>query len=612
MQFPKLWPGTAADVTAYGGMCTSSDPRATAAGVQMLMCGGNAVDAAVATAFALAVHEPAMSHLGGQGNMLVHLAESQETVALDFYACAPGAADPGMYAWTPGPTQGGYRFQTRDDLNTTGALAVAIPGNVCGWVTAQRRWGALELSEVVAPAVHGARTGSPATARIAAFIAETRDRLARFPETAATFLHSDGMPRREGELLLQPHLADTIESIGEQGYEPFYRGTVAKAIVEHISGSGGILSEQDLARYPEELMWTREPDWVDYKGHRIAGATPSSSALLMNLLAILDGLNLGGGSPLAPGRLHLLIESMKLAFAERSLHIGDHTQVNVPLAGLTSPEYARLRRALIDHAKPSFPEPGDPWAYQDERPHPDLLTSTAPTTPAPVVGTTHHSHVDRHGNFVSMSQSLGDGFGSCVTVPGHGIILNNAMKLFDPRPGPRPAGISPYRRPMGPWPTLVLQDGRAVMALGSPSGTRIPNAVAQVLSNVLEQGMGLQDAVDLPRLHWSGDELEAESDLPEDTKAGLAAIGHEVEYRSARSPWFGAVQVVARDPESGLCLGAADVRRTGAAAGVTFPALRPTTSAPAATSTKGTAHREEDRRCGADRAGAHDGLGLHG
>ncbi|OZM76859.1 gamma-glutamyltransferase family protein [Pseudonocardia sp. MH-G8] len=576
LQFPKVPAGTSADVTSYGGLCSSSDPRATGAGVQMLLRGGNAVDAAVATAFALAVHEPAMSHLGGQGNMLVHLADSQETVALDFYACAPGASEPGMYEWMPGPTQGAYRFTTRGEKNTTGPLAVAIPGNVCGWVTAQRRWGALDLSEVVTPAVHDARTGTPATARIAAFIVESRDRLARFPDTAATFLHADGSPRREGELLLQPHLADTIESIGAEGYEPFYRGAVAQAIAAHVSGAGGILSAQDLARYPDELMWTREPDWLDYKGHRIAGATPSSNALLMNLLAIMDGLDLGGESPLRPDRLHLLIESMKLAFAERSLHIGDHTQVNVPLEGLTNPEYAALRRGLIDPARASFPGPGDPWAFQDERPDPERLTPTAPVTPAPVIGTTHHSHVDRHGNFVSMSQSLGDAFGSCVTVPGTGIILNNAMKLFDPRPGARPAGISPYRRPMAPWPTLVLRSGRAVMALGSPSGTRIPNALAQVLSNVLEQGMGLQDAVDLPRVHWSGDELEAESDLPEETRTGLADRGHDVRYRNARSPWFGAVQVVARDPESGLCIGAADPRRAGAAAGVTMPALRPT------------------------------------
>lgn len=570
MTVPQRRAGATADVVAYGGVCSSSDPRATAAGVQMLMRGGNAVDAAVATAFALAVHEPAMSHLGGQGNMVVHLADTQETTGIDFYACAPGAAHVGMYSWKPGPTQGGYRFVTEGDLNTTGALSVAIPGNVCGWVTAQQRWGRLRLSDVVAPAMHDARTGSAATARMAAFIEESIPRLAGFPQTAAAFLHHDGSAKREGEVLLQSHLADTIELIGREGYEPFYSGEIAAAIVEHLGGAGGVLGREDLACYPEDLLWIREPDWVDFKGFRIAGATPSSSALLMNLLAILDGLDFTDLSPLSSQQLHLMVEAMKLAFGERSLHIGDHTQVNVPLAGLCSPEYAALRRSLIDPTRASFPGPGDPWTYQDEPPSPDKLLCSTPTAPGLVIGTTHHSHVDRWGNFVSLSQSLGDAFGSCVTVPGYGIILNNAMKLFDPRPGPRPAGISPYRRPMTPWPTLVLKDGVAVMALGSPSGTRIPNALAQVLVNVLEHGMGLQDAVDLPRLHWSGDELEAESDLPEPTKTALAALGHDIEYRSTHSPWFGAVQAVARDPETGLCSGAADPRRAGAAAGVSF------------------------------------------
>jgi gamma-glutamyltranspeptidase/glutathione hydrolase len=567
LPFPYRRSGAVRDVASYDGMCSSSDRRATAAGVQMLQRGGNAVDAAIATAFALAVHEPAMSHLGGQGNMLVHLAESRETTAIDFYACAPGAAYAGMYEWIPGPTQGDYRFFTEGDRNTTGALAVAIPGNVCGWVTAHRRWGLLPLSQVVEPAVHAARQGSPATARTAAFIDESRDRLLTDRETATAFLHTDGSAKREGELLVQPHLADTNESIGQDGADSFYRGAIAAAIVEHVRGIGGVLTRDDLARYPEELMWVREPDWVDFKGYRVAGATPASSALLFNLLAILDGLDLRGLPALSAEQLHLVIEAMKLAFAERSLHIGDHTQVNVPLGGLSSPEYAAQRRSMIDPSRPGFPGPGDPWTYQDEGPSADRLLCAAPTAPGVMVGTTHHSHVDRWGNMVSLSQSLGDAFGSCVTVPGYGIVLNNAMKLFDPRPGDRPAAINPYRRPMAPWPTLLLDDGRAVLALGSPSGTRIPNAITQVLLNVLEHDMSLQQAVDLPRVHWSGDELEAESDLPEQTKADLAARGHEVQYRSARSPWFGAVQAVGRDPDSGLCFGAADPRRAGAAIG---------------------------------------------
>ncbi len=564
-------PPTVFDTAAYGGMCSSADPRATAAGVQILLRGGNAIDAAIATAFALTVHEPAMSHLGGQGNMVVYMSDSLETTAIDFNACAPAAAHAGMYKWTPGPTQGGYRFVTEGDLNSTGPLAVAIPGNVCGWLTAHQRWGVMPLSEVVGPAVHDARHGSVLTARMAAFIAEHRARLVRYPESAAAFLHPDGRCKRQGDVLIQPHLADTIASIGDEGYASFYNGAIAAALAEEVGGAGGILSRADLACYPEALLWVRKPDRVDFKGYRVAGATPSSNALLLNLLAILDGLDFQHTSPLSSDQLHLLVEAMKLAFAERSMHIGDHTQVNVPLAGLLNPDYAAHRRAMIDRSRPSFPGPGDPWAYQDEQPSPDKLLCTAPTTPGVFTGTTHHSHVDRWGNMVSLTQSLGDPFGSCVMVPGYGILLNNAMKLFDPRSGPRPAGINPYRRPIAPWPTLVLKDNTAVMALGSASGSRIPNALAQILVNVLGHGMGLQDAVNLPRVHWSGDELEAESDLPAQTKSELAGLGHEVQYRHANSPWFGGVHAVSRDPLSGRCFGAADPRRAGAVAGITLP-----------------------------------------
>lgn len=570
MQLFRRGPGHRPDLVSRSGMCSSSDPRATAAGVQTLLDGGNAVDAAIATAFALAVHEPAMSHLGGQGNMLVHLAESRTTKALDFYACAPGEASADMYDWTPSSTQGDYRFNTAGEKNTVGSLAVAIPGNVCGWVTAHRRWGRLPLPDVVAPALHAAAAGSPATARTAAFIDEHQDRLRRFPETAATFLDRDGAPKRSGDVLLQPQLAETLELIGREGHEVFYRGALAKDIVSHVRATGGILSESDLARYPDELMWVRDPDWVEFRGYRIAGATPSSSALLLPLLMILDGWDFAAAAPMSGRNLHLLVESMKLAFADRRLHIGDHTQVNVPLEGLCDPDYVSSRRDLIDTNHASFPDAGDPWEFQTRRPDPVKLTGRVPLQPGHDVGTTHHSHVDRWGNFVSISQSLGDAFGSCVTVAGRGIVLNNAMKLFDPRPGDRPAGIHPYRRPMAPWPTLVLEGEDAVLALGSPSGTRIPNAVAQVLVNVLDHGMGLQDAVDQPRIHWSGDEFEAEADLPPSTKEDLAELGHDVSYRHAKSPWFGAVQVVARNPRSGTCFGAADPRRAGAAGGVSF------------------------------------------
>ncbi|MDQ7841891.1 MAG: gamma-glutamyltransferase [bacterium] len=565
---PPFVNSPANDALSAGGFCSSSHPWATAAGVEMLARGGNATDAAIATAFALAVCEPAMSHLGGQGNMLVHMAGEGETVGIDFYACAPGAARAGMYRWIEHPTQGDYRFLTEGDLNTTGGLSVCIPGAVWGWAYAHRRWGSIPLGTVLEPSITYARGGVPLARRMSGLVAENRDRLARYPASAAIFLRPDGSPRTEGEAVVQPELAQTLERIATSGIEEFYSGEIARAIVDCVRSDGGVLSEEDLALYPEKLFRVLPPDAVSFRGYTVQCTPPQSSALLLHLLCLLDGFDFRTCDPLSPEKLHLLIEAMKLAFAERAVHIGDHAFVNVPIGGLFNPAYAAERRRSIDPQRAQFPGPGNPWAYQAEQPDPASLTGVMPSSAGHASCTTHHSHVDRWGNFVSISQSLGDAFGSAMVVPGRGFFLNNAMKLFDPRPGTRVAAIAPYKRPLMPCPTLVLRDGAPVMALGSPSGTRIPNAIAQVLVSVLDHGTSLQAAVDAPRVHWSGYELEAESDLPDAAKAGLSRLGHEVQYRSAKSPWFGAVQVVTRDPKTGLCQGAADPRRQGAAAGL--------------------------------------------
>lgn len=560
------------DVVARGGISSSSHPLATAAGLEILARGGNAVDAAIATAFALAVCEPAMSHLGGQGNMVVRMAGEPASVALDFYACAPGAAEPGMFRWIESPTQGDYRFHTEGDENDTGALSVCIPGNVAGWLSAHARWGSLPLTTVVRPAATYAREGVPLTRRMAAFVAESRDRLARFPASARLLLEADGSPKPAGAVIVQPDLAETIELVAREGIAVFYEGEIAQAIVEQVGALGGILSADDLRRYPEELMWVRSPDRTRYKGFDVECATPASSALLLHQLTLLDQLDLGRLEPLGPRKVHMLVEAMKLAFAERPVHIGDHTKVNVPLDGLLNPAYAAERVRGIDPERPSFPTAGDPWSFQQARPDPARVGGPGL---GPEVNraedhacTTHHSHVDRWGNLVAITQSLGDAFGSAMIVEGYGFFLNNAMKLFDPRSSATITGIAPYKRPLAPFPTLVSRDGHGVMAIGSPSGTRIPNAITQVLVNIIEHGMGHQAAVNAPRVHWSGHEFEAESDLPDATKAELERMGHVIEYRNRQSPWFGAVQVVSRNPETGVCQGAADPRRQGAVAGI--------------------------------------------
>jgi gamma-glutamyltranspeptidase/glutathione hydrolase len=554
------------DVTAYGGVSSSSHPWATAAGVQMLMRGGNAMDAALATAFALTVVEPAMSQLGGQGNMLVHMASEGRTVALDFYPTAPAAAHENMYEWIPTATQGGYRFWTKDDLNTTGALSVCVPGNVAAWVYAHRRWGSLSLSTIVEPAIAYAKQGVAMTRRMAAFSAESRERLARFPETAKLWLRPDGSPLQEGDVVIQKDLARTLALIAAEGEDVFYRGEIARAIVDFLTAQGGILTMEDLDRYPREDFRVLAPESVPFREYTVEATPPNSSVVLLPIMRLLDGFNLSQYEPQDGEKLHILAECMKLAFADRTTHTGDPGFVNMPLEGMLSKAYADARRALIQLDAAGSPEAGDPWSYQQEAP------ASGKATGGQLGGddnahTTHHSHVDGHGNFVSFTQSLGDAFGSALVLPGYGITLNNAMKLFDPRPGLNNS-VGPRRRPAtAPCPAMLLKNGKPVMALGSPSGTRIINAVAQTLVNVIDHDMCLQAAVNQPRIHWSGDEFELEKDIPEVSKAKLKALGHELQERNAKSPWFGAIQAVSRDPETGLCHGAADIRRQGGVAG---------------------------------------------
>lgn len=532
-------------VYAEHGMVASQKAEATRVGLEILQRGGNAVDAAVATAFALAVVLPRAGNLGGGGFMMIHDAKSGETVALDYREMAPRAAHRDLFLDAEGNVD--------RDKATESYLAAAVPGTVAGLAHALERWGTMEFADVLAPAIALAREGFPITADTAGLLDERREVFARWPATARQFLKADGTAPDFGEILRQPDLARTLERIAEHGTKEFYEGETADLLVADMERHGGLITHEDLKRYK---VVERRPVRGTYRGYEILSMPPPSSGgvHLIQMLNILEGFplaHLGQGSAES---IHLVAEAMKLAFADRSLHLGDPDHWPVPVAGLTSRAYADMQRAGIDRfrARPSAEiGPGNPLGYES----PD---------------TTHFSIVDRQGNAVACTTTLNSSYGSGIVAEGTGFLLNNEMDDFSSKPGsPNAYGllgaeanaIEPTKRPLSSMtPTLVLKGGEVYLVTGSPGGSRIITTTLQVVLNVLEHGMNIAAATNAPRVHhqWYPDELRIEVGLSPDTIQLLAARGHRVVVKDA----MGSTQSIMRTGE-GL-FGASDPRRPDA------------------------------------------------
>lgn len=303
--------------------------------------------------------------------------------------------------------------------------------------------------------------------------------------------------------------------------------------------------------------------------------TSAGGTHIIQMLNLLDGFDLKSMGALTPNSIHHIVEVMKIAFADREKFMGDPAFMTIPQDGLVSKAYADERRKEIRSEKTGDPQAGDPWKYQSKAALDGIkvswlnpLRTDDQVLILDTANTTHHSHIDQEGNIVAMTQSLGDGFGSAMVVPGWGVVMNNAMKLFDPRPG-KPNSIAANKKMLSSMsPTIVLKDGKPFMALGSPSGTRIINAVLETIINVIDFDMPLQEAIEAPRFHWSGEEFEVESRIPQEVRKALEARGHKPLVKKDWDPWFGAVQAVLIDPATGAIYGVADPRRDGAAAGV--------------------------------------------
>ena len=531
---------------ARNGMVVASDRIAAAVGRDVLRDGGSAVDAAVATAFALAVTYPAAGNLGG-GGFLVYRAAGGDAAAYDFRETAPTAASPDMFL-----VDGEYDRARHHDSH----VAVGVPGTVAGLYRAWSDQGRLPWHRLVEPAVALARDGFDLTFARAASFAAVLPRMERYPASIAAF-SKDGTPYAAGERFGQPDLAATLERIAESGPDGFYRGRTAALIAQEMAANGGLITEADLAAYEPRV---RDPVRGTYRGHEVISMPPPSSGgvTLVQMLHVLEGYDLARAEHGSALNAHRVIEAMRRGFADRARHLGDPDfNRSMPVAELVSKAYADRLRATIDPARASASGP-DRFEW-------------------PPAGneTTHISVVDAERNAVSLTTTLEQSYGSKIVVPGAGFLLNNEMGDFNAAPGlTTPEGLigtapnlaSPGKRMLSSMtPTIVTRDGRLVLVTGSPGGRTIINTVLHTILNVIDFGMNVQEAIDAPRFHhqWLPDVVRYERrGLSPDTLALLEARGHRLQAIGAQ----GAAHAIAFDPGTELLLGAADRRREDAAA----------------------------------------------
>ncbi len=486
------------------GMVVSNHPLASAAGAEMLAAGGNAVDAAVATLFALTVVEPMMVGIVGGGMAHLRLADGRHLV-IDGMACAPAAATADVFR-PISDTSPDY-MEAEGRANAVGVRSIAVPGTLAGWCDAAARFGRLPLADLIEPAIRLARRGFRVTPYLSNCIAECAEDLAADAQIARRFLPG-GRPLQPGELLAAGDYADTLSTIAAEGPGALYGGSLGQVCVDHLQRQGGLLTLEDLTAY---RLIDREPVRGSYRGHEIFGVPPPSAGgvHLLQMLAILEGFDLrtmGFGSPES---MHLLAEALKIAFADRAAATADPAFVQVPVDRLLSADYAAQRRAAIDPQRALQWSAGVPASTES-------------------ANTTHVSVADRDGNLVASTQTINSLFGARIMIPGTGIIPNNYMYLFDPHPG-RALSVAPGKRVTTSMaPTIVLRQGRPRYLLGLPGGLRIFGSVMQALVNLLEHRMTLQQAVEAPRLWTQGDELEVEGDFPEAAREALRALGHRV------------------------------------------------------------------------------------
>ena len=533
-------------VVAHGGMVVAQEARAARIGVDILQKGGNAVDAAVAVGFALAVSYPRAGNIGGGGFMMIHLANGEDT-AIDYRETAPGAINAGSFLDAQGNAD--------PQKSRASALAIGVPGTVAGLALAEQKYGSghFTLADLIAPAIAMARDGITLDENMTDEQTNILARLAHWPAAAKIFLKADGSGLAAGDRLVQSDLANTLDSIAHDGPDAFYEGPIAWKIAAAVQSAGGVMTVDDLKDY---RAVERAPVRGSYRGYDIVSMPPPSSGgvELIEMLNILEGYDLAHDD--ATQTLYLMIEAMKRAYADRALFLGDPDKVKNPVAQLISKDYAARWRATIDPQRATPASEIHAGAAADSEGH----------------NTTHFSIVDRFGNAVSNTYTLNFSYGVGLVADGTGILLNNELDDFAAKPeAPNAYGLigfeanepGPGKRPLSSMtPTIVLKDGKPFLITGSPGGSRIITTVLQVIVNVIDRGMGIAEAVAAPRVHnqWTPDQVYAEPALSPDILAALETRGDKVVPQRP----FTSAESILMTPE-GL-VGAADPRTAGALA----------------------------------------------
>jgi len=520
-------------------MVASAHPIASSVGIDILKQGGNAVDAAIAVAFALSIAEPNASGIGGGGFIIINMVDQNEPVMIDYREMAPAKATSEFFY----NAELSFKDLTQEDK----ATSIGVPGLVSCADLASKKYGSMTLEQILAPAIKLCREGIVVSEKLNGMINDNYEKILKHPATTAIYL-SEMLPLEPGSVLKNEDLAKTFKKIAYNGANIFYEGEFAEAIVEEIKKQGGIFELSDLKSYQVKI---RKPVVGSYRGYQIISSAPPSGGgtHLIELLNIMEGFDIKTMGHNSTEFIHIFSEAMKMIYADKSTNAADPDFCDVPVDSFISKKYADRLRSLINREQAMF-------NYSP----PQLTISESNNT-------SHLSVVDEKGNIVALTQSINSFFGSGIVVPCTGILLNNHLSDFDSEPN-RPNSIEPHKRPTSSIaPTIILKNDKPYMTLGTPGGTRIISALAQIIMNVIDFHKSMDEAIEAPRVHCLNKLLHVEGRIPEEVIEKLKVMGHTIKVHANFDNYFGGAQGILIDPKTGTLYGGADSRRDGVAIG---------------------------------------------